>query len=128
MSDQMMLAAVIGPMLLVLGLSVLFYSDVWMKIANEWEKNHYGLLAIMVFNLVFGLVVINKHNVWEWSPYVAITITGWGAFLKSVIYFLVPGDNFKKILKALNCKCYYQTAGGVFSAFGAWLSYLVYLA
>ncbi len=128
MSDQMFLAAVIGPMLLVLGLSILLYSGVWHKIASEWEKNHFAILGMMVFNLVFGLVVINMHNVWEWSPYVVITLVGWGAFLKAVIYFLVPGDNFKALIKMVNCKCYYQTAGAVFGALGAWLSYLVYLA
>lgn len=128
MSDQMFLAAIIGPMLLVLGLSILFYSSVWMKIADNFSKDHLAMLPMMIFNLIFGLAVINMHNVWEWSPYVAITITGWGAFLKSVIYFLVPGDNLKNMIKALNCKCYYQTAGAVFAAFGAWLAYLVYLA
>lgn len=128
MSDQMFLAAVIGPMLLVLGLSILFYADVWQKIANEFVKDHFSMLGMMVFNLVFGLVVINMHNVWEWSPYVIITLVGWGAFLKSVFYFLVPGDHLKTMMKAVNCKCYFQTTGAVFGALGAWLSYLVYLA
>ena len=128
MSDQMFLSAVIGPMLLVLGLSVLFYSKVWYKIASEWEKNHYGILGMMIFNLIFGLTIINMHNVWEWSPYVVITLVGWGAFLKAVIYFLIPGDHFKAMIKMINCKCYYQAAGGIFAALGAWLSYLVYLA
>lgn len=128
MSDQLFLAAVIGPMLLVLGLSVLFYSDVWQKIVSEWEKDHFSLLPMMAFNLIFGLVIINMHNVWEWSPYVIITVVGWGAFLKAVLYFLLPGDNFKAMIKMVNCKCYYQTSGGIMAVLGAWLSYLVYLA
>ena len=99
MSDQMLLAAVIGPMFLVFGLSFLFYSDVWQKIASEWERSHFSMLAMMSFSLIFGLFVINLHNVWEWSPYVLVTITGWGAFLKAVTYFLVPGDQIKKMIK-----------------------------
>ena len=77
MSDQMLLAAVIGPMFLVFGLSFLFYPAVWEKIASEWEKNHFSMMAMMAFSLIFGLFIINMHNVWEWSPYVLITITGW---------------------------------------------------
>lgn len=128
MSDQMFLSAVIGPMYLVLGLSVLLYSGVWQKIVDEWGKNHLSMLTLMAFNLIFGLVIINMHNVWAWSPYVIITITGWGAFLKAVVYFLVPGDKLKAMLKLMTCKCYFQVAGVIVAAAGAWLSYLAFLA
>ena len=124
----MFLGAIIGPMFLVLGLSILIYPAVWKKVMEEWGKNHLSMLTIMAFNLVFGLVVINMHNVWEWSPYVIITLTGWGAFLKAVVYFLVPGDYLKKMITMMSCKCYFQTAGAIVGLLGAWLSYLVYLA
>lgn len=65
MSDQMLLGAIVGPMYLVLGLSLLLYSGVWQKIADDWGKDHLSMLTMMFFNLVFGLVVINMHNVWE---------------------------------------------------------------
>jgi len=128
MSDQMLLGAIVGPMYLVLGLSLLLYAGVWKKIADEWGKNHLPMMTMMAFNMIFGLVIINLHNVWEWSPYVIITVTGWGAFLKAVVYFLVPGDSLKKMLKMLNCNCYFQVSGGIVAILGAWLSYLVYLA
>lgn len=129
MSDQMLLGAVVGPMYLVLGLSLLLYSGVWKKIAEEWGKNHLSMLTLMAFNMIFGLVIINLHNVWEWTPYVIITITGWGAFLKAVVYFLVPGEILKSMIKMVSsCKCYFQISGAVVALLGAWLSYLVYLA
>jgi len=128
MSDQMFLAAIVGPIFLVFGLSLLLYSGVWKKIAEEWGKDHLSMMTLMAFNLVFGLVIINMHNVWEWSPYVLITLTGWAAFLKAVVYFLVPGDSLKKMIKLMNCKCYFQVSGAITALLGAWLSYLVYLA
>ena len=129
MSDQMLLGAVIGPMYLVLGLSLLLYSNVWKKITENYGKDHWSMLGIMFFNLIFGLFVINLHNVWEWSPYVIITITGWGAFVKAVIYFLAPGDHLRKMIKAMaHCKCYFQVTGGIIAIVGAWLSYLIYLS
>ncbi len=128
MSNQVLLASIIGPTLLVLGLSFLLYPKVWEKLAGEWEKNHFPIMGMMIFNLIFGLTIINLHPVWEWSPYVVITLAGWGAFLKGAIYFLLPGDHFKAMVKAVNCKCYYQTTGVIVGALGAWLSYLVYLA
>lgn len=128
MSDQMFLAAIIGPMFLVLGLSLLLYSGVWRKIVDEWGKDHLSMMTMMSFSLIFGLVIINMHNVWEWSPYVIITIAGWGAFLKAIVYFLVPGDQLKKMISLMNCKCYFQVSGAIIALLGAWLSYLVYLA
>lgn len=128
MSDQLFLAAIIGPMFLVLGLSVLFYADVWNKLVGEWEKNHFSLLATMFFSLIFGLVVINKYNTWDWSPYVIVTISGWAALIKAVVYFLVPGKHYKAMIKMLNCKCYFQASGAIMTLLGAWLSYLVYVA
>ena len=126
----MLLAAVIGPIYLTLGLSVFLYKDVWKKISHHFESNHLDMLPLQVFNLVFGLVVINMHNVWEWSPYVIITVTGWLVFLKGVIYFLVPGEKLKDMLRYFNtnCVCYLQTLGAIMAVLGAWLSYLVYLA
>lgn len=121
------LESFIGPLLLVLGLSVLIYSDAWKKLVGEIEKDHFTILSLMIFNLIFGLAIINMHNVWEWSPYVVITVTGWAAFLKGTAYFLLPGEHFKAFVKFVNCKCYYNTAGSISVVLGAWLSYLVYL-
>lgn len=128
MSNQILLGAIVGPMYLVFGLSLLLYSGVWQKIADDWGKNHLSMLTMMAFNMIFGLAIINMHNVWEWSPYVIITITGWGAFLKSTVYFLLPGDSLKKAIKMLSCKCYFQVSGAIIGLLGVWLSYLIYIA
>jgi len=128
MSDQMFLAAIIGPTYLTLGLSAFFYKDIWKKIGSHWEKDHLTMLVLMFFSLIFGLVIINMHDIWEWSPYVIITVTGWLSFISGVVYFLLPGEKLKDIIRYLNCECYYQTIGAVLAVLGAWLSYLVYLA
>lgn len=127
MSDQIFLAAIIGPVYLVTGLSLLMYSKTWKTIVSTWIKDHTSLIGPMFFSLVFGLAIINMHNVWEWSPFVVITITGWGAFLKGVLYFLLPGDSFKSMMEAVNCDNLYKFEGALIAALGAWLSYLVYL-
>jgi hypothetical protein len=77
--------------------------------------------------MVFGLVIINLYNVWEWNVWLIITLMGWGMFLKGVFYFLVPGKTFTRILdwKAKHM-CMY-TSGVVALVIGAVLSYFSYL-
>lgn len=128
MSDSIFLAAIIGPTYLVLGLSLLIYAERWEKIAKGWEKDHIVLFGPMMYCIVFGLAIITMHNLWEWSPYLIITITGWVAFLKGAIYLLIPGEAFKYLIRKVNSKNYYLRIGSLFTICGAWLSYLVYIA
>lgn len=128
MNDSIFLAAIIGPTYLVLGTSLLIYAECWEKIAKGWEKDHIILFGPMMYSIVFGLTIITMHNIWEWAPYVIITITGWVAFLKGAIYLLIPGEVFKSLIKGVNSKTYYLSIGSLFSIFGVWLSYLVYVA
>ena len=86
MDNTLFLASIIGPMYLILGLSVLLYAKQWKKIMGELSKNHFTLIGIMIFSIIFGLIIIQMHNIWEWSLWVVITLTGWCAFLKGVFY------------------------------------------
>lgn len=128
MSDQIFLAAILGPFYLVIGLSVLLYSQSWQKMAKAWMKDHFSIFTMMLFSLIFGLVIITKHNDWTPNAYLLITITGWAAFLKGALYFLLPEKNIKSLVKQFNTPAWFQFAGFVAIIFGGWLCYLSYLA
>ena len=128
MDNTSFLASIIGPMYLILGLSILLYAKQWKKLVGDFQKNHFTLLSMMMFNLIFGLIIIQIHNIWEWSPWVIITLTGWIAFLKGVFYFLAPGNWIKSCMKLSQNMTYLYVAGLIVTFFGAWISYLIYLA
>ncbi len=126
MNDQYLLAAIIGPLLLVMGLSLTIYSKVWDDMMKKWAKDYVTLFPLMALSLIFGLIVITKHNDWRLDPYLMITLFGWGAFLKGVFYFLTPVKTFKGLATWAN-KPVFRTLGGLVAILtGAWLSYLVY--
>ena len=102
MEKTLILAAIIGPVYLVCGLSFLLYVKQWQKVYAEFEKNHFALLPNMFLALILGLIIITMYNVWAWDLYVIITITGWLALVKGVFYLLAPGSWIKGLLK---CKC-----------------------
>lgn len=130
MQKALLLAAIVGPVYLVFGLSILLYVKQWQKLIAELVKNHFQMLFGMTLSLVLGLILINAYNVWEWSLYVVITITGWGALLKALFYFLAPEKCIEKVLKSpiYKSEMWLYFWGSFMTIFGVLLSYNAYIA
>lgn len=126
--DNVFLGAIVGPTMLILGLSLALYPKIWVKIMKELGQSHTGLFYGMIIALVIGLSLIQVHNIWEWSVNVIITVIGWGAFLKGLFYFLAPGTWIKSSIKTFAKPRAILVVGLVYAGLGAWMSYLVYLA
>ena len=116
-----------GPLYLIMGLSVLFYVPSWLKISKEWQDNHYLLLPWGFMSMVLGLLVIHYYNVWQWNLWLIVTVSGWCMFLKSVLYLLVPGDWTKACLKHCANANWLYFSSLLMIVLGAALSYYVYL-
>ncbi len=128
MDNTLFLGAIVGPYLLIMGLSFLLYANTWVKVAKEIEKNHLVVVIGMALALLLGLAIIQMHNIWEWSLWVVITLFGWIAFLKGVFYFLAPGEWIRGMIKMCAKPALFYIGGIVLAVFGAWMSYLIYLA
>lgn len=126
MENALTLSLVMGPMYLVMGLSLLLYAKAWRKLMETWEKDHLSLFPLMFVMGVLGLIVIYMYNVWEWNVWLIVTLVGWILFIKSVGYFLLPGSVLKPLLKlGQNIPLLY--VGGVAAVvIGAVLSYYAY--
>lgn len=126
MGNAQALASVLGPIYLMLGLSILLYVKSWQKLYKEWSGNHFGLFPLMFLITVFGLVVIQFYNVWEWNVWLLVTLSGWGMFLKGLFYFLFPGSWIKGALK-MGQNVSWLYFGGLFAAvWGAVMGYYAY--
>jgi len=128
MDNTLFLGSIVGPYLLVMGLSFLLYAKTWVKVAKEVEKNHFVVVIGMALALMLGLAMIYMHNIWEWSVWVVITLFGWIAFLKGIFYFLAPGDWIKGLIKMASNPALFYIGGIVFAVVGGWMSYLIYIA
>jgi hypothetical protein len=128
MENTFLLGAIIGPYFLVMGLSLLLYAKVWLKLMKDIEKNHTSVVIGMALVLLLGLAIIQMHNVWEMNIWVVITAFGWIAFFKGVFYFLTPGSWIKKIIKTFASIELLYCCGLTMTIIGAWMSYLVYIA
>jgi hypothetical protein len=128
MDNTFFLGAIVGPYMLIIGLSLLLYAKVWVKLLKDMEKNHTAVFIGVAFALILGLAIIQMHNIWEWSIWVVITIFGWSAFLKGLFYFLAPGMMIKAVIKTFSHPGWMYFAGVILAMIGGYMSYLVYLA
>jgi len=128
MDNTFFLGAIVGPYLLVMGLSLLLYAKVWMKLMKDIEKNHTAMVLGMALALLVGLTIIQMHNIWEMSIWVVITVFGWCAFLKGIFYFLAPGDWIKGAIKIFANTGLVYVFGLILGILGGYMSYLIYIA
>lgn len=128
MEKTLLLAAIVGPFYVVFALSILLYVKQWQKLIDEFGKNHFLVFSNMTIALVVGLILVNFYNVWDWSIYVLITITGWGGLLKGAFYFLTPASWTKSVMKVawIRSSGYLYTASVIMLVLGGWLSYNAY--
>lgn len=128
METAMMLAKIMGPVYLLVGLSVLFYAKTWQNLMDSWKKDHFQLFSLMFVYAVLGLIVVQMYNVWEWNVWLLVTITGWAMLAKSVMYFLLPGKLLKDMMSMKKSEGMMYFGGVIAVAMGAALSYYSYYA
>ena len=127
MENAIAIAKVISPVYLILGLSILMYSKSWQKIMNNWQKDHYSLIPLIILYPAFGAIIINMYNVWEWNVWLLVTLTGWALVIKGAMYFLLPGSTLQSMMKMGTSKAMLFMSGLITTAMGAALGYYSYL-
>ena len=124
----MKIAEIAGPILLLVGLSVLLHAKAWQRLFDKWQKDHFSLFPLMILTTILGLVVISMYNVWEWNVWILVTLVGWAMLLKGVIYLLLPGSTLKEALSLGKNLGILYFGGLVWAVIGAALGYYAYFA
>lgn len=108
---------------LILGVSMAVNPQFWLDSIEALRKNRAAMLGLGFWALSYGLLVVITHNKWRWSPSVMITIIGWSALVKYMIYFICPEilwntyDRIKPFYTAKLMRIY----GSVFVLLMLWL-------
>ena len=97
MTNSTLIARLMGPLLLVLGLGLLIglFGDGGAKYMTMLGFFWADITLIIVFGmltLVAGLAIVNAHNLWVTDWRVIITILGWLSVIGGVIRLLLPAQ------------------------------------
>lgn len=95
MKNSILIARLMGPVLLVMGIGMAVGLWATPDIFSTMMKDFMGNLALIclggILALVAGLAIVNAHNVWVGDWRVIITILGWLAILRGVFSLVLPG-------------------------------------
>jgi hypothetical protein len=88
----MYLARLLGPVLAVIGLSMLLRPTAYLGAVTEILRNPALLYFASVLGLLGGVALVLAHNLWGADWRVIITLLGWITVLDSASWMLVPAQ------------------------------------
>jgi len=71
------------------------------KVLDIFSKSQGLTLITGVFAVIIGMLLVNSHNIWVKDWPVLITLIGWGALIKGVLFLAFPSSlmSFKPMFK-----------------------------
>ena len=128
MATSVLLAKLVGPMMLVLGLFVTFNPERIRRIGREFLDSDALIFMSGVITLPVGLAIVVTHNVWAADWRALITLIGWIAVIAGTARLALP-DAMKTVGEAMLEKPLMIAAPGALMAIiGGYLSWQGYLA
>ena len=126
MQTSIFLARLIGPVMLLVGVSLFANELAFRKMAQDFLRSP----ALMFFSgmiiMPAGLAVVLNHNVWIWNWPVIITVLGWIAVISGALRVFAPDRVTKFGKKAINKKEHIIIAAAIWVVVGAVLCYFGY--
>ena len=122
MTHSKLIAGLIGPLMVAMGVAVLLNRDHFPQIARD-----VGLIFLSgILLLLAGIAIVRVHNVWTGGWRIVVTVLGWLAIVSGLVRMFFPqfaapiveslGGNATALL----------LAGLVILALGSFLSYKAY--
>ena len=119
------LSQLIGPVLIVMGLSMLIRKDAWQEFLQSISHNRALLLYNGMVEGSAGLALLLYHNFWNTPAEIIITLLGWAMFLEGICDLFVSRTTVKDLLHSSNTIL--NVTGIVSIAVGGYLAYISYL-
>jgi len=128
MQNSVFIAKLIGPIIAVMGVSLLINREAFNRLADDILDSPGTIIMIGVTTMLAGLSLVLTHNIWTGTWPVAITLFGWITVIVGLIRILTP-TFVQKMGRALMTKSVLlQLATPIWIGFGLWLSYHGYIA
>jgi hypothetical protein len=86
----MWLASIFGPLLVILGLWKLLYSDALVKVLNSLKNSHGLMYYSSVIYLWVGFTVLSQYDLWGMNSLMLVTLLGWVMVARGILGLFVP--------------------------------------
>ena len=90
MNYAMLVAEILGPVYLAVGVGMLVSCDHYKKMFDEVMKSKTMMYFGGVLALVVGILILRVHSMWMQGWTVLVTLVGWLAVLKGLCLLVIP--------------------------------------
>lgn len=118
----MFLAKLMGPIYLIVAISIMMNKDWYVKLMKQLEANIFVYLNAIIA-LATGIAIVLMHNIWTSLPTTVISLLGWIAIAKGVFHILAP-EKAIEIAKSFKDKL--PLMSWIAFILGAYLCYIGY--
>ena len=87
---SILIAKILAVMFFTIGVGAFFNKDYFQKIYDDVFKSYGSTLLFGTFALIMGFIIVTYHNIWVADWTVAITVIGWLALIRGVLFLAVP--------------------------------------
>jgi hypothetical protein len=128
MLTSIFIAKLMGPILFVVGISILINEKSTRAMAKEVLGSHALIYIFGIVDLLLGLVLVTVHNVWVADWRVIITVIGWLSIVRGLVRILFAPRIIKIAPKLLRKQGMFMGIAIVMLIVGAVLSFYGYHA
>lgn len=128
MQTSVFIARLLGPILLAIGIGLVVDRRGYRGMAQEFLASRALIYLAGLIALTAGLAIVLVHNVWVLGWPVIITVFGWLAVIGGVIRIVLPGRAAAIGARVLDSRRGIIAAGAAYTAIGAVLTAIGFLA
>ncbi|MDD5213850.1 MAG: hypothetical protein PHG82_05480 [Candidatus Gracilibacteria bacterium] len=123
MGNSILIGSLLGPLVLVIGISLVFNTQLYLKMIKDFIKEPVALFVSAMRGFVIGLVMIQNNNIWSMTWEMIITILGWAILIKSTLLLLIPNFFYNFAQKCKFPKEMLKIVGIIYALFGIIIIY-----
>jgi hypothetical protein len=126
MRSSQFIARLLGPVLVVIGVSMLANGAEYRVMVNDFLKNPALIYIAGFLGLLGGIAIVNVHNSWKRDWPIIITVLGWLAIVGGAFRMLAPQAVASVGAAAMAQAWFVIAAALLFLAIGGFLSFKGY--
>lgn len=122
-----LIAAVFGPLMLLMGLMLLFQPQKVQKLSEKIVKSSELMFVLAMLNLMLGLFLVNIHNIWDGTYYeIVVTVLAWITLLKGLYLMFIEEKRVKELVKMYKKHSFMFLTTLLALLLGGYLTYVAY--
>ncbi len=126
MDTSSILTQIVGPLFIIISLSMIINTSNYKKMFKEITKDSVILYMSGFISFIIGMLIVLFHNVWSLNWYIIITILWYMAVFKWISLIIFPDFAIKISKKIVIKKSFIKTVGLAYLIIWVYISYLWY--